>query len=61
MTAHPLVRAAKNDVAAMYRADPQGATRSGLTTLDAAVESIATAAARPSSPTIPSTRTSTGS
>lgn len=44
VAAHPLVRAAKSDVASMYRADQQGATRAGRDTLDAAVDSIAMAA-----------------
>ncbi len=43
VAAHPLVRAAKTDVASMYRADQQGATRAGRTSLDAAVDSIALA------------------
>lgn len=43
VAAHPLVRAARNDVVAMYRADPQGDTAAGRATLDAAVESITTA------------------
>jgi len=46
VAAHPLVRAAKTDVAAMYRADPQGASRAGQDTVDSAVDSIATAAAQ---------------
>ncbi|BCN61925.1 DUF1214 domain-containing protein [Rhodococcus hoagii] len=44
VAAHPLVRAARNDVAAMYRADQQGATGAGQATLDAAVDSITMAA-----------------
>ncbi|MFC9518695.1 hypothetical protein ACFTSD_23420 [Nocardiaceae bacterium NPDC056970] len=44
VAAHPLVRAAKTDVASMYRADRQGTTRAGQVTLDEAVDSIALAA-----------------
>ncbi len=46
VAAHPLVRAAKADVAAMYRADPQGTTRAGQATLEEAVDSIARAGAQ---------------
>lgn len=44
VAAHPLVRAAKADVAAMYRADPQGSRAAGRSTLDTAVDSITMAA-----------------
>lgn len=46
VAAHPLVGAAKADVAAMYRADPQGTTRAGQATLEEAVDSIARAGAQ---------------
>ena len=46
VAAHPLVRAAKADVAAMYRADPYGTTRAGQATLEEAVDSIARAGAQ---------------
>lgn len=46
LTAHPLVSAQRAVVAAMYRLDPQGGTAAGRATLDAAVDSITTAAAQ---------------